>query len=466
MASRVLRVGVVGSGPGGLYTTKYLLKAAAGARVDIFDALPTPYGLVRSGVAPDHPEVKSVQNDFDTVMEDERVRFFGNVQVGNHIDVEDLRKRYDAIVLSYGASFDRELGLPSENDFGNIFGARSFVNWYNGHPDYANFLPDLSGDSAIIVGQGNVAIDCARILTKSVDELAQTDIAEHALQALAESKVKNVKVVGRRSHVQAAFTMKELRELTKLSGVGCVVDPAELEMGMTDASLLEIEKTRPKKRMNDLLQKVADKYDKEKRKEKMIELRFLLSPVEIFGEDGKVSKVAFERNALAGDAFQQRPNATGEVVDFDCSLLLRSIGYKSVPLPGVPFDNNKYIANNVGGRVIESDSNPGGLAKMYTSGWLKRGPTGIIGTNINDAKETVSAIIEDLDAGCFSSEASDNADEFDREILDIIQSKGTTVVDWNAYRSIEAEENSRGEHSTPQRPRKKMVTIDEMLQYV
>lgn len=279
-----IRVCVVGSGPAGFYAAKYLLKENARVHVDMLEALPTPYGLVRSGVAPDHPEVKSVMNDFEKVAADERFAFLGNVRVGDDVSLQELKTNYHAIVLAYGAAGDRELGIPGEHLEG-VLSARAFVNWYNGHPQFRDLHVDLSVETAVIFGQGNVAVDCARILTKSVDELATTDISQHAVDALRNryvcgfivclewmvvvailtdtvvgslivtkhSKIKKVYLVGRRGSAQAAFTMKEIRELTKLENVSCVVDPEELKLSFNESSQQEINEQRAKKRMNELL---------------------------------------------------------------------------------------------------------------------------------------------------------------------------------------------------------------------
>lgn len=308
---------VVGSGPGGFYTAKYLLKADANVRVDVVDKLPTPFGLVRSGVAPDHQDVKEVQKDFASVAADERVRFFGNVGVGGGagcVGLEELRGCYSAVVLACGAEDDRSLGIDGE-ELAGVYGARAFVNWYNGHPDFVDLSPDLSCEAAVIVGQGNVAIDCARILCKTVEELQSSDIAAHALEALACSNIRRVSVVGRRGHVQASFTIKELRELTKLSVTAFGVRADEMEQGATPASLEEIAATRAKKRMNELLKKNissgadgADGGAADRGKSKKLELRFLASPIKVLpdtADPAKVGALRVERTALEGDAFNQ-----------------------------------------------------------------------------------------------------------------------------------------------------------------
>ena len=310
-ASSLGAVCVVGSGPGGFYTAKYLLKADANVRVDVIDKLPTPFGLVRSGVAPDHQDVKAVQNDFTNVAQNERVRFFGNVRVGDGdgcVGLDELRKCYGAVVLACGAEDDRTLGIAGE-ELRGVHGARAFVNWYNGHPDFVGLAPDLSCAAAVIVGQGNVAIDCARILCKTQEELRGSDIAAHAQEALAASNIRHVSVVGRRGHVQASFTIKELRELTKLQGAAFGVRADELQQGATAASLEEVAATRAKKRLNDLLNKHSGSADAaDAAGMARLELRFLASPVAVLpdaADAGRAGALRVERTALEGDAFEQ-----------------------------------------------------------------------------------------------------------------------------------------------------------------
>lgn len=252
-AGALTRVCIVGSGPSGFYTAKYLLREHAHVQVDMFESLPTPFGLVRSGVAPDHPEVKSVMNDFNQIATDARFHFCGNVHVGQDVSIAELRPYYNAIILAYGAAADQPLGISEEGRLENIMSARSFVNWYNGHPDFQDLAMDLNVETAVILGNGNVALDCCRILSKSIDELAKTDISAQAQARLATSQIKHVQIVGRRGSVQAAFTIKELRELTKVRHVQCLVDPVELDAGLTRSSREEIATSRAKKRIHDLL---------------------------------------------------------------------------------------------------------------------------------------------------------------------------------------------------------------------
>ncbi|KAG2763073.1 hypothetical protein JG687_00007688 [Phytophthora cactorum] len=466
------RVCVVGSGPGGFYATKYLLKEHADVRVDMLEALPTPFGLVRSGVAPDHPEVKSVMNDFDKVAADERFRFLGNVRVGEDITLTELKRHYHAVVLAYGAAGDRELGVPGESLRG-VMSARTFVNWYNGHPAFRDLELDLSyPDTAVVIGQGNVAVDCARILTKNVDELATTDIAAHAVEALRNSGIKKVFLVGRRGSAQAAFTMKEIRELTKLEGVACIVDPEDLKRSMTNASEQEIKEQRARKRMNDLLVKAAEQFDNAGDTKRIVQIKFLSSPVAILA-DGKdptrVGAIRVEKTKLEGEPNQQRAVGTGEFEDIPCNLVLRSIGYKSQPIEAdAPFDNRRHVVSNDQGRVVTTSSNgeKQPVVGLYCTGWVKRGPSGIIGTNIVDARETVSCIVEDFAAGNFLH-SEDNGDEGLgglEAVKKLIKKRSPDkqLVSWADYERLSAEENRRGK--LVGKPREKITSVTEMLE--
>jgi adrenodoxin-NADP+ reductase len=466
------RVCVVGSGPAGFYATKYLLKEFAGAHVDMLEALPTPFGLVRSGVAPDHPEVKSVMNDFERVAVDERFRFLGNVRVGEDVRLPELQQHYHAVVLAYGAAGDRELGVPGEQ-LGGVLSARSFVNWYNGHPAFRDLGLDLAGvEAAVVIGQGNVAVDCARVLTKSVDELASTDIASHAVEALRKSGVKKVFLLGRRGSAQAAFTMKEIRELTKLDGITCVVDPNDLKRSMTPASEQEIKEHRARKRMNDLLGKAAEQFGQDSDAKRVVQIKFLSSPAAVLADEKDPSRVGalrVEKTRLEGEANQQRAVGTGEFEDIPCSLVLRSIGYKSLPIEAdAPFDKQRHVVSNDQGRVVTTSSSGEKklVAGLYCTGWVKRGPSGIIGTNIVDARETVNCIVEDFAAGNFlHSESGAGEDLGGLEAVESLIKKrnpGKQFVRWADYERLNSEENRRGELAG--KPREKITSVTEMLE--
>lgn len=384
MLRRAARVCVVGSGPSGFYAAKYLLKRSPTVLVDLIDALPTPFGLVRSGVAPDHPEVKNVTEEFERVADEygsSRFDFIGNCMVGRDVHLDTLRRLYDGVILAYGASSDRGLGAPGETRAG-VLSARAFVNWYNGHPAQRDetFGALLDTEEVVVIGQGNVAVDCARVLAKTADELRSTDIAAHALEALAQSRVRRIHVVGRRGHIQAAFTMKELRELTRLESASLVVDAAELDAGSTAASLTEATEQRARKKIDTLLREQLSSSTTTAaasgpvRRE--VHLRFLLNPREFIGPGSptaldRIQEVLFDRTQLVGEANRQRAEPTGETVRLPAGLALKSIGYASDPVPGLPFDAKRRVASNVAGRVIDPATGTP-LRGLYCAGWLKR----------------------------------------------------------------------------------------------
>ena len=484
---------IVGSGPAGFYTAKYLLDKHKSLTVDILEALPTPFGLVRQGVAPDHPEVKSVMSTFTDVAQHPRCRFFGNVNVGDtnvgdrastnggapksqQVSVDELKRAYDVVVLAYGASSDARLNIGGEQLDG-VMSARNFVNWYNGHPHYSTLPVDLRRTKrAVIIGQGNVAIDCARILAKRPDDLASTDIAPHALNVLRESAVEEVVVVGRRGHVQAAFTIKELRELTKIQGCFLHIDEGELAAGWTPASEAELSDNRPKQRIVDLVKTIAatsaaDAIQPPKITNKTIKIRFLLSPTEILPSPTHPStagSIVFAKNRLEGEAHRQCAVSTGETEHLPCELILKSVGYKSQPVGGVPFDPKTNTIPNLHGRVIHSRDQPSIVPGLYVSGWLKRGPSGIIGTNITDAKETVSCILEDLPnlevARKATGSEAGSGSETPLDPLEILPAlRSDDVVTWDHYINIDREEVRRGQSLSPQKPREKICSIHELL---
>ncbi|KAF1336595.1 Nadph:adrenodoxin oxidoreductase, partial [Globisporangium splendens] len=460
-----LRVCIVGSGPAGFYAAKYLLKEHDGVRVDMLEALPAPYGLVRSGVAPDHPEVKSVMNDFEKVAAEARFDFLGNVRVGDDITLSELKQHYHAVVLAYGAAGDRELGIPGEHLAG-VLSARAFVNWYNGHPQFRDLPVDLSGETAVIFGQGNVAVDCARILTKSVDELATTDISQHAVDVLRNSNIKKVYLIGRRGSAQAAFTMKEIRELTKLTNVSCVVDPDDMKASLNESSQQEINEQRAKKRMNELLTKVSSEFGKEDAGARQVQIKFLSAPVELLADrenPEKVGSVRVEKTELQGEANRQRAVGTGEFETITASLVLRSIGYKSQPLEDAPFDTKRNVLANDQGRLVDVKGDGEQVVGLYCSGWVKRGPSGIIGTNIVDARETVTSIVEDIASGKILNPASSNGLETIKQII-LGRNPEKQLVSWKDYERLNDEETKRGE--AVGKPREKFTSVEEMLRIV
>jgi adrenodoxin-NADP+ reductase len=453
----MLRACIVGTGPSGMYSAKYLLKNwPQNCGIDLIERLPTPYGLVRYGVAPDHQEVKSVQKDFAEVLADPRIRYFGNVQVSKDVSIKELRQRYDVVILASGADHDRELGLKNEHQF--IRAAREFVAWYNGHPDVsketdAYFRKKLQqSESCVIVGNGNVAIDCARVLLSSIEKLKTTDIADRALDALQASNVRHVSILGRRGHPQASFTMKELRELTKMENINFRVLREELDLGgNTEASKKEIETQRPTKRMDALLRETLQSAEKPT-VTKSLTLRFLLSPSELIIDNSEhiLKAMKCERTSLSGPAGRQSAQGTGQFEDIQCQMALRSVGYKAVPIDNsIPFDHKAgIIITKDGGRVENG---------LYAVGWVKRGPSGIIGTNIPDAHETVDCVLKDTPSFDVNQKLA-----FD-DLSQMLKAKSVPFIDLNGYKRIEQEEEERGKAEHPPRPRVKFVSVDEML---
>jgi ferredoxin--NADP+ reductase len=452
MASR--RAAIIGAGPAGFYATELLLKKDF--EVDLYDALPTPFGLVRSGVAPDHPKIKNVTNRYEKVAADPGFRFFGGVMLGDDIQREELLERYHAVVYAVGSSDDNRLGIVGEDRPGS-HAATEFVAWYNGHPDYADREFDLSTSRAVVIGNGNVAIDVARMLLLAPDEVSITDTADHAVDALKQAEVEHVTLLGRRGPAQAAFTNPELRELGELLRANVVVDPAELELDEHSARWLEDEGTPTAKRNVDLLREYAAREGGGD-KTHQLELKFLRSPVEILGEgeDGAVTGLRVVRNRIEPDSNGRlRAVATGEEETLECGLVLRSIGYRGRPLPGVPFDDARGLIRNEGGRVTGEDGEP--LPGEYVVGWIKRGPSGIIGTNKKDAADTVAKIAEDVEAGRVNE-----PDQADGEATEAwLSERLGGLVTWEGWQAIDEHERKTGEPQ--QRPRVKLVTIDDLV---
>jgi ferredoxin--NADP+ reductase len=452
---RPLRAAIVGSGPAGFYAAEHLLKRDDVAlEVDMFDRLPTPFGLVRAGVAPDHPKIKSVIRVYEKTAAREGFRFFGNVEVGRDVTVSELAERYHAVVCAYGTSTDRQLGIPGE-DLPGSHPATRFVAWYNAHPDFADHEFDLSCERAVVIGNGNVAADVARMLALPREELDTTDTADHAIGPLAESGVREIVVLGRRGPAQAAFTNPEVRELGEMSIADVFVDPAEVELDPISREFVESEECDPTNRRNVEIFTEFSRREPEG-KPKRIVLRFLRSPVEIRG-DGKVESIVLAVNELyRDDSGAIRARDTGKREELECGLVLRSIGYAGVPLEGLPFDERRAVVANEGGRVIDPDSGEQ-IPGHYVVGWIKRGPSGVIGTNKKDAQETVDAIFADLAAG-----AVPEREPAEPGIEEMLAERDADVVGYDGWRAIDEAEQERGR---PQgRPRVKFCRIDEMVE--
>jgi len=445
---RPLRVAIVGSGPSGFYAAEALFKAEPKVQVDMIDRLAAPFGLVRYGVAPDHDKIKSVIRVYDRIAQSPDYRFLGNVEVGRDISVEELRAHYDAVVFACGAETDRRLGIPGE-DLRGSYTATEFVAWYNGHPDYVDRVFDLSHEVAVVVGQGNVAVDVCRILCKTVDELKHTDIASHALDALAQSEVREVHMVGRRGPVQAAFTTQEIKEFGELADCDPVVDPRDLEVDEVDLAERDGGKDSRARKNFAVLEEFAARGMPGK--SRRFVLHFLTSPRELQG-DGRVERVIFERNRLEGEAGKRKARGTGDTFDMKCGAFFRSVGYRGVSIAGVPFHDAWGIFPNVEGRITASESVVPGL---YAVGWIKRGPSGIIGTNKPDSIATVKNLLADMPV-LSPCPRPDGA-----AVDDLLASRGVRVISYDDWRKIDAAEIARGRATG--KPREKFLSVDEML---
>jgi ferredoxin--NADP+ reductase len=447
-----LRVAIVGSGPAGFYAAGQLLKAVPDCQVEMFDRLATPWGLVRAGVAPDHPKIKAVTRVFEKTAAKEGFRFHGNVEVGVDVSHDELLAHHHAVLYANGTASDRRLGIPGEDLPGSL-PATAFVGWYNGHPDFADFDPDLSPKRAVVIGNGNVALDVARMLVLGHDELAVTDIADHALEALDAAGVEEVVVLGRRGPAQAAYTNPELLELGELAEADVIVDPAEVELDARSAQWLASDEADGTARRNvDIVQGYGGREPSGKRKR--VVLRFLASPVEILGTD-RVEGVRIVRNEIDDEL---RARSTGEEEVLECGLVLRSVGYRGAPMAGLPFDERSATINNRQGRVVEVDSGEP-LPGVYTAGWIKRGPSGVIGTNKKCAQETVDELLADREAGLLPEPAASAED-----LISLLHERKPDVVDYAGWELIDAHERSSGEPHG--RPRVKVVRNDDLLRVV
>lgn len=452
-----LRVAIIGAGPSGFYAADQILKdPETHAQVDLFDRLPTPYGLVRGGVAPDHPKIKSVTRVYERTAAKEGFRFFGNVEVGRDLGIADFEDHYHAIIYTFGAEADRELGIPGE-DLPGSYAATAFVGWYNAHPDYADRDFNLDkAKRAVVIGNGNVAMDVSRMLALDDAELRKTDIADHAIEVLDASTIEEIIVLGRRGPAQAAYTNPEVKELGELEEADVIVDPKEIELDPVSAAYIEGDEVDKTTRVNvEIVREFAAKTPEDK--PKRIVLRFLSSPVEIKGGD-KVESIVIGRNELVDDDGTLRARDTGDREELECDLVLRSVGYTGIPINGVPFDEKRGTILNERGRVLEAH---GGEHRTghYTAGWIKRGPSGVIGTNKKDAQETVTHLLEDVAAGRVLEPASPDPDSIET----VLKERGTHYVSFSGWQKIDSEEVGRGEPHG--RPRVKFVKVDEMLEH-
>jgi ferredoxin/flavodoxin---NADP+ reductase len=448
-----VRVAIVGSGPAAFYAAEHLLKRP-GVEVDMLERLPTPYGLVRGGVAPDHPKIKSVIAIYEKIAAHPGFRFFGNVEYGRDITRADLERHFHAAVFATGAQTDRALGIPGE-DLRGSHSATEFVGWYNGHPDFRDRVFDLGAESVAIVGMGNVAVDVARILCLTPGEMRATDMADPAIEALSRSGVRDVHLIGRRGVVQAAFTTNEVRELGEMEGADVIVRPEEAQVDEASAEEFAAGRASLKSKV-EIVQGFAQRPPAGK--PRRLHVRFRLSPVEIVGDaNGRVAALKLAHNELvrtASGAVAAKP--TGEVETLPVQLVFRSVGYRGVALDGLPFDGKACVIPHLKGRVCEPGTETP-VQGQYVTGWIKRGPSGVIGNNKADSVETVNTLLADLDAGALHAPPEPHAEAFEA-VLKGRQPRLVTFPDWQRLDQLEVE---RGRPHG--RPRVKFTSIEEML---
>jgi ferredoxin--NADP+ reductase len=452
-----LRVAIVGSGPAGFYAAESLLTdAERTVEVDMFDRLPTPFGLVRAGVAPDHPKIKNVIRRYEKTAASEGFRFFGNVEVGRDLSTAELAERYHGVVYAYGSATDRQLGIPGEHLPGS-HAATEFVAWYNAHPDFADHEFDLTCERAVVIGNGNVAADVARMLALTRSELEETDTADHAIDPMADNGIREIVVLGRRGPAQAAFTNPEVRELGEMVDADIVVEASECELDELSLEFIESDEADITARKNvEIFTEFSQRPLEGKRRR--IVLRFLRSPVEIQG-DGKVEQIIVGRNELQRDESGRiRAVDTGEREEIECGLVFRSIGYSGVPLEGTSFDPDRGTIRNEGGRILDESGSQ--VEGQYVVGWIKRGPSGVIGTNKKDAQETVDNLLADLEAGRIPEPALASDAGAIEDLL--AERRPDAVVSFQDWEAIDAAEKAKGEPLG--RPRVKFCRIDEMVE--
>lgn len=452
-----LRVAVIGSGPSGFYAAEHLLKqSGTQVEVDMFERLPTPFGLVRGGVAPDHQKIKSVTKVYDRVAARPGFRFFGNVTFGTDITLDDLKRHYHAVIFAVGAQTDKKLGIPGE-DLPGSHPATEFVGWYNAHPDYRDLEFDLTQEKVAVIGVGNVAMDVTRILARSTNELMQTDIADYALEALANAGVREIYVLGRRGPAQAAFTNPEIKELGEMEEADIIVPEADATLDPLSQEFLTSGEADKKDVKNVEILKEYSQRDPEGKPKRII-MRFLVSPVEIIGTD-RVEAIKVVKNELyrteRGDL---RPRATEETETIPVGLVFRSVGYYGVALPGVPFYERWGIIPNNKGRVTTEHESSEYVPGLYVAGWIKRGPSGIIGTNKPDSVETVEMLLTDAREGSTWHPEDPDGDA----VVKLLEERRPDFVSFEDWQTLDQLEIERGEAAG--RPRLKFSRIKEMLE--
>lgn len=427
-----LSVAIVGSGPSGFYTADALIRSGTDCRIDIIEKLPTPFGLIRGGVAPDHQKTKNVSRAYERTALNERVQFFGNVEIGRDVTIEELRSIYDAIVLAIGSPTDRPLDIPG-GDKAGVIGSAAFVGWYNGHPEFRDLDPDLNTRAVAVIGNGNVAIDCARVLAKTPAEMAQSDLTDYAAEAIHNSPLTDIYMFGRRGPVDAKFTNVELREMGNLADATPIVDPAQLPDAVPDG--LEDRDRRLKERNLATLREFAAMDPGNRRKR--VHFAFHANPVEVLGGD-RVEGLRLERTRVEdGRAF-----GTGEFFEVECGLVIPAIGYYAQPLDGVPFDARRGVTANEDGRIVDG---------LYAVGWVRRGPTGVIGTNKHDGDAAAQQILADLPQGRKPGRTA---------LEKLLQEKGVRAITFADWQRIDEAEIAGARAGAP---RRKFATVAEML---
>ncbi|MEQ0561321.1 FAD-dependent oxidoreductase [Amycolatopsis sp. NEAU-NG30] len=441
--SRSLRVAVVGAGPAGIYAADILDKSDADVQIDLFERMPAPFGLIRYGVAPDHPRIKGIVTALEKVLSKPNIRLLGNIGYGTDIKLDELREFYDAVIFSTGASADRALDIPGI-DLDGSYGAADFVSWYDGHPDVPRTWP-LTASSVAVLGVGNVALDVARILAKTADELLTTDIPDNVYQGLKASPVTDVHVFGRRGPAQAKFTPLELRELDHSPNVEVIVYPEDIEFDEGSIAAL-----RASKQIDMVVKTLQEWAIREPgSRPRRLHLHFFHSPAEVLGEDGRVTGLRTERTELTGDGTVR---GTGEFHDWDVQAVYRAVGYLSSHLPELPFDHVAGVVPNQAGRVLDLDENQ--VPGVYVTGWIKRGPVGLIGHTKGDAAETIASLLADADT--LTAPKYDSPDA----ILDFLAARGIPFTTWEGWGRLDAHEKALG--AAAGRERVKVVEREEM----
>ncbi|KAJ3415999.1 hypothetical protein HDV05_003596 [Chytridiales sp. JEL 0842] len=454
------KVAIIGSGPAGFYTADHLLRTK-NVLVDMYEKLPVPYGLIRFGIAPDHADAKNVIHKFEKLAEDPNFRFIGNVSLNKDIHLPELRQAYDSVIISTGATHEKFLGLPNERETKGVFSAQEFVHWFNGYPDYQFKNLDLEGtDTVAVVGQGNVALDLARMLVTPVDLLRKTDTPEHVLESLAKSRIKNVHLIGRRGPLQVACTAKELREMMHLPTVKFHMDSQTLKDAITESEAHLKAYPRPKKRLLDIFSYGLS--NPPPTTEKIWSMQFKLTPTELLTANKQLVGLRLAKNILVGTPPAISAKKTEETVDIPCGILIRSIGYKAVPIDGLPFDETSGVVPNDDGRVLDGDASTTSIGNqmpgLYVAGWLKRGPVGVIAATMYDAFETADSLLADIQTAPQSSKPG-----FDH-INDLLRARCVRSVDFKDWKKIDEEEVRRGDALG--KPREKILGVPDKLKFV